>query len=88
MRTGTRDHCVSSMNAARRTGRSPDRVGDCAQHSGGDPRPSCGGGAVLAAAGIALSDRVLEAMLYAGPGSQRGMRRKTEPDWTASSIMS
>ena len=29
-----------------------------------------------------LSDRVLEAMLYAGPGSQRGMRRKTEPDWT------
>ena len=29
-----------------------------------------------------LSDRVLEAMLYAGPGSQRGMRRKAEPDWT------
>ena len=29
-----------------------------------------------------LSDRVLEAMLYAGPGNQRGMRRKAEPDWT------
>jgi hypothetical protein len=29
-----------------------------------------------------LSDRVLEAMLYAGPGSQRSMRRKAEPDWT------
>jgi len=29
-----------------------------------------------------LSDRVLEAMLYAGPGTQRGSRRKAEPDWT------
>jgi hypothetical protein len=29
-----------------------------------------------------LSDRVLEAMLYAGLGTQRGSRRKTEPDWT------
>lgn len=29
----------------------------------------------------ALSDRVLEAMLYAGHGSQQGARRKTEPDW-------
>src|SRR5258707_11670743 len=28
-----------------------------------------------------LSDRVLEAMLYAGHGSQQGARRKTEPDW-------
>jgi len=26
-----------------------------------------------------LSDRVLEAMLYAGPGTQRGSRRKAEP---------
>ena len=29
-----------------------------------------------------LTDRVLEAMLYAGHGSQQGARRKTEPDWT------
>jgi transposase len=29
-----------------------------------------------------LSDRVLEAMLYAGLGTQRGSRRKAEPDWT------
>src|ERR1700730_16674246 len=29
-----------------------------------------------------LSDGVLEAMLYAGPGTQCGSRRKTEPDWT------
>src|SRR5207245_5528575 len=29
-----------------------------------------------------LSDKVLEAMLYAGPGTQRGSRRKAEPDWT------
>ena len=29
-----------------------------------------------------LSERVLEAMLYAGPGTQRGSRRKVEPDWT------
>ena len=42
----------------------------------------------LAAAGLGwplsatLSDRVLEAMLYAGPGTQRGSRRKVEPDWT------
>jgi transposase len=28
-----------------------------------------------------LSDRVLEAMLYAGHSSQQGARRKTEPDW-------
>ena len=28
-----------------------------------------------------LSDRVLEAMLYAGHGNQQGARRKTEPDW-------
>ena len=28
-----------------------------------------------------LTDRVLEAMLYAGHGSQQGARRKTEPDW-------
>src|SRR3981081_4228572 len=41
----------------------------------------------VAAAGLrwplpaTLSDRVLEAMLYAGHGSQQGARRKTEPDW-------
>ena len=35
----------------------------------------------LAAAGT-LSERVLEAMLYAGTGSKQGFRRKTEPDWT------
>jgi transposase len=29
-----------------------------------------------------LSERVLEAMLDAGPGTQRGLRRKAEPDWT------
>lgn len=28
-----------------------------------------------------MSDRVLEAMLYAGHGSQQGARRKAEPDW-------
>ena len=28
-----------------------------------------------------LSDRVLEAMLYAGHGPQQGARRKSEPDW-------
>jgi len=28
-----------------------------------------------------LADRVLEAMLYAGHGSQQGARRKAEPDW-------
>ena len=28
-----------------------------------------------------LTDRVLEAMLYAGPGTQCGSRRKAEPDW-------
>src|ERR1700736_1839785 len=28
-----------------------------------------------------LSDRVLEAMLYAGHGSSQRARRKTEPDW-------
>src|SRR5437660_2909312 len=28
-----------------------------------------------------LSERVLEAMLYAGPGTQRGSRRKVEPEW-------
>src|SRR3954462_9297679 len=28
-----------------------------------------------------LTDRVLEAMLYVGHGSQQGARRKTEPDW-------
>ena len=31
-----------------------------------------------------LSDRVLEAMLYAGHGAQQGARRKTEPDWSLS----
>lgn len=42
----------------------------------------------VAAAGLAwplsatLSDRVLEALLYAGAGSRQGMRRKAEPDWT------
>ena len=42
----------------------------------------------LAAAGLAwplpetLSERVLEAMLYAGTGSKQGFRRKAEPDWT------
>jgi transposase len=42
----------------------------------------------LAAVGLAwplpetLSDRVLEAMLYAGNGSRQGYRLKTEPDWT------
>jgi transposase len=41
----------------------------------------------VAAAGLAwplsatLSDRVLEALLYAGAGSRQGMRRKAEPDW-------
>jgi transposase len=29
-----------------------------------------------------LSDRVLEAMLYAGTGAQCGFRRKAAPDWT------
>jgi transposase len=28
-----------------------------------------------------LTDRVLEAMLYASPSSQPGARRKAEPDW-------
>ena len=28
-----------------------------------------------------LTDRVLEALLYAGHGSQQGARRKAEPDW-------
>jgi transposase len=28
-----------------------------------------------------LTDRVLEAMLFAGHGRQTGARRKTEPDW-------
>src|SRR3954451_6991624 len=42
----------------------------------------------LAAAGLAwplpeaLSDRVLEGMLYAGTGTRQGLRRKGEPDWT------
>jgi transposase len=42
----------------------------------------------VAAAGLAwplpetLSDRVLEAMLYAGAGTKQGFRRKAEPDWT------
>jgi transposase len=31
---------------------------------------------------VTLTDRVLEAMLYAGDGSQQGARRKAEPDWT------
>ena len=41
----------------------------------------------IAAAGLrwplpeTLTDRVLEAMLYAGPGSPQGTRRKAEPDW-------
>ena len=41
----------------------------------------------VAAAGLrwplpaALTDRVLEAMLYAGHGAAQGARRKTEPDW-------
>ena len=56
-------------------------AGDCAQHGSGDPRSP-------AAAELhwplpaSLSERVLEAMLYAGPGTQRGLRRKAEPDWT------
>jgi transposase len=29
-----------------------------------------------------LSDRVLEATLYAGAGTRQGVRRKAEPDWT------
>ena len=42
----------------------------------------------VAAAGLrwplpaTLSDRVLEAMLYAGHGGQQGARRNAEPDWT------
>ena len=42
----------------------------------------------VAAAGLrwplsaTLTDRVLEAMLYAGHGGQQGARRKAEPDWT------
>jgi transposase len=42
----------------------------------------------VAAAGLAwplpetLSDRVLEAMLYADAGTKQGLRRKAEPDWT------
>ena len=41
----------------------------------------------VAAAGLCwplpatLTDRVLEAMLYAGHGRQQGARRKAEPDW-------
>jgi transposase len=41
----------------------------------------------VAAAGLrwplpaTLTDRVLEAMLYAGNGAPQGARRKTEPDW-------
>ena len=41
----------------------------------------------VAAAGLrwplasTLTDRVLEAMLYAGHGGQQGTRRKAEPDW-------
>jgi hypothetical protein len=41
----------------------------------------------VAAAGLhwpllaTLTDRVLEAMLYAGHGRQQGARRKAEPDW-------
>jgi hypothetical protein len=31
---------------------------------------------------VSLTDRVLEAMLYADHGSQPGARRKAEPDWT------
>src|ERR1700752_3397596 len=29
-----------------------------------------------------LTDRVLEAMLYASAGALQGLRRKSEPDWT------
>src|SRR3954453_17658716 len=42
----------------------------------------------VAAAGLewplpeTLSDRVLEAVLYAGNSSRQGCRRKIEPDWT------
>ena len=42
----------------------------------------------VAAAGLTwplpegLSERVLEAMLYAGAGAKQGLRRKAEPDWT------
>ena len=41
----------------------------------------------VAAAGLGwplpetLTDRVLEAMLFAGTGSRQGCRRKAEPDW-------
>jgi transposase len=31
---------------------------------------------------VILTDRVLEAMLYAGHGGQQGARRNAEPDWT------
>lgn len=31
---------------------------------------------------LTLTDRVLEAMLYAGAGVSQGWRRKAEPDWT------
>jgi hypothetical protein len=31
---------------------------------------------------LTLTDRVLEAMLYAGAGVSQGRRRKAEPDWT------
>src|ERR1700729_392335 len=30
---------------------------------------------------VELSERVLEAMLYASAGASQGMRRKAEPDW-------
>jgi transposase len=31
---------------------------------------------------MTLTDRVLEAMLYAGAGVPQGWRRKAEPDWS------
>ena len=77
--TWTRDPAPQARVWRHRAGDRPI-VGDCAQHSGRNSR-SPGSGALGWPLPTTLTDRVLEAMLYAGPGTQCGSRRKAGPDW-------
>ena len=55
-------------------------AGDCAQHRRVDLEARRGAGLHWPLPAT-LTDRVLEAMLYAGQGPRQGERRKAEPDW-------
>ena len=76
--TCTRDPAPEARRGERPADRPIAEPG--AQHRRADPGAGRGGGFGWPLPAT-LTDRVLEAMLYAGHGSQQGARRKAEPDW-------